>query len=123
METATMDAAFRATQADYDEGYKDGEREGYKAGYNVGLMDAERTSDEALEAAFDKGYAEGQSDAERDALTEPDYWHDHIAEGLDLLVRYFDAINDLHTSDAIRAVLSDYSHPSRVWDTPKEMRK
>lgn len=123
METATMDAAFRATQADYDEGYNDGHREGYEAGYDAGQLDAERTTDEALEAEFSKGYDEGKADAERDQLTYSDYWGVAVDEALDILVRHFDGA-DPAVSAALRDVMRDYNHPSRIWDAPPpEKRK
>lgn len=114
-----MDAAFRATQADYDEGYKDGHREGYQQGYEVGRADDEAKIETR---AYNEGYADGQSDAERGNLTYADLWEPIVDEALDLLIRHFDREFPA-VATSLREVMGDYNHPSRIWDTPKEVRK
>lgn len=99
-----MDAAFRANQAGYAQGYKDGRQDASANAYDEGWND---------------GYEVGKADATREALTRADLWEGIVDDALDLLVRHFDR-TDGHVSDALREVLKDLQHPSRVWDTPKE---
>lgn len=104
MDTVHMDPAFRASQAGYEQGYKDGRLDNCASAYDDGWTD---------------GYAAGQADARRGAPTEADLWPGVVDEALDRLVRFFDA-TDPATANALRDVLKDFQHPSRVWDAPKE---
>lgn len=99
-----MDSAFRATQANYEQGYKDGRHDGASAAYDTG---------------FNDGYETGQADAQRGMLTEADFWDRCVDAALDRLIRHFDR-TDARVAEALRDVLKDLHHPSRIWDAPKE---
>lgn len=103
-----MDSAFRATQANYEQGYKDGFEEGRQI-----------ATASSYDAGWEDGFDRGKTVAHLELPSETDLWGEIVDQALDRLIRHFDR-TDARVAEALRDVLKDLHHPSRIWDAPKE---